>query len=151
MRNPGSTPDEILQTLSPERQAPTKALRDTINAHLPPGFEESVGSGMIGWNVPLSTFPAGYHCTPGKPLPFVAIASQKNFIAIYHMGIYAKPELLQWFTDEWPKHVKGKLDMGKSCIRFKKVDAIPLDLIGQLMEKMTPDEWVEVYESNLRR
>jgi hypothetical protein len=127
------------------------ALRNTINAHLPTGFEESTGSGMISWNVPLATFPAGYHCTPGGPLPFLSIASQKNFIALYHMGIYASPELLEWFRTEWPGHVKGKLDMGKSCIRFKKVDAIPLTLIGELMEKMTPGDWIALYEKNLRR
>lgn len=145
------SPDAIFAALPAERQGPMQALRDTINAHIPAGFEESVSTGMISWVVPLSRYPAGYHCTPGKALPFVSIASQKNFIALYHMGIYAKPELLQWFTEEWPKHVKGKLDMGKSCIRFKKVDVIPLELIGKLIEKMTVDEWVETYEAAFRR
>jgi hypothetical protein len=127
-----------------------QALRNTIAGHLPPGFEERVSNGMISWNVPLSRYPAGYHCAPGTPLPFVSIASQKNFIAIYHMGIYARPELLGWFTDAWPKHMKGKLDMGKSCIRFKKVEAIPLDLIAELMEKMTAEDWIATYEANLK-
>lgn len=128
-----------------------QALRDTVAEHIPAGFEEGMSGGMITWNVPLSRYPAGYHCTPGMPLPFVSIASQKNFIAIYHMGMYAKPELLAWFTEAWPKHTKNKLDMGKSCIRFKKVNEMPLELIGKLMEKMTADDWVETYETALRR
>ncbi len=146
-----STPDELLQMLPPERQGPMQALRDTIAAHIPAGFEEGVLGGMISWNVPLSRYPAGYHCTPGTPLPFVSIASQKNFIALYHMGIYARPDLLAWFTEAWPAHVKTRLDMGKSCVRFKKAEAIPLDLIGQLMEKMTVEYWIETYEAAFRR
>ncbi len=99
----------------------------------------------------MSTYPAGYHCDPKQALPFISIASQKNFIAIYHMGIYSDPKLLEWFTAEYPKHSKTKLDMGKSCIRFKKPEAIPFELIGQLAEKMTPQNWIEKYESVLKR
>lgn len=146
-----STPDELLQKLPPDRQCAMQALRDTIAAHIPAGFEEGMLGGMITWNVPLSRYPAGYHCTPGTPLPFVSIASQKNFIALYHMGIYARPDLLAWFTEAWPAHVKTRLDMGKSCVRFKKAEAIPLDLIGQLMEKMTVEDWIEMYEAAFRR
>lgn len=151
MTHAASTPHELLQMLPPERQEPMRALRETINAYIPAGFEEGMGSGMITWNVPLLTYPAGYHCSPGQPLPFVAIASQKHFIALYHMGIYARPDLLVWFTDAWPTHVKSKLDMGKSCIRFKKVDALPLDLIGLLMGKMSVDDWIETYEVAFKR
>jgi len=124
---------------------------DTVNDNLPQGFKQGVSYGMIGWNVPLETFPAGYHCTPGSALPFMSMASQKNFIALYHMGMYAKPELLDWFVAEFPKHSKRKLDMGKSCIRFKKMDEIPFELIAELSKKMTVDEWINIYENNLKK
>jgi len=106
---------------------------------------------MIGYVVPHELYPPGYHCDPKLPLPFVNIASQKNFIARYHMGIYATPELHDWFVSEYPKHAKGKLDMGKSCIRFKKPDDIPFDLIGQLMRKVTVEDWVACYTEMLKR
>lgn len=106
---------------------------------------------MLGYVVPHSLYPAGYHCDPKTPLPFLAIASQKNFIALYHMGIYAKPELLKWFTTEYPKHSTAKLDMGKSCIRFKKPEHIPYTLIAELAKKMTVKDWIATYEMNLKR
>jgi hypothetical protein len=107
--------------------------------------------GMIGYFVPHSLYPKGYNCQPERPLLFASIASQKNFIALYHMGIYSNPQLLQWFTDEYPKHCKTKLDMRKSCIRFKKPELIPFELIGELMHKMSVNEWVECYEKNFLR
>ena len=110
-----------------------------------------MGYGNMGYCVPHSKYPAGYHCDPKIPLPFLGIASQKNFIAIYHMGIYADPKLLKWFTDEYAKAGVGKLDMGKSCVRFKNLDKIPYKLIGELAAKMTPDEWIAMYEKNLNR
>lgn len=122
-------------------------LRDTILKNIPKGFEEGIGYGMIGYVVPHSLYPEGYHCDPKLPLPFVSIASQKNFIALYHMGIYANPKLLQWFVDEYPKHSKSKLDMGKSCIRFKKADQIPFDLIADLMQKITVEDWIKLYQN----
>lgn len=106
---------------------------------------------MLWYCVPHSIYPAGYHCKPEQPLPFAAIASQKNFIAVYHMGIYADAALMKWFTEEYPKHSKKKLDMGKSCMRFKKPEDIPMKLIGELMTKMTVKEWVALYEKNLKR
>ena len=106
---------------------------------------------MIGWSVPLETYPAGYHCTPGSPLPFLNLASQKNFIALYHMGIYADEELLNWFVAEYPKHCKRKLDMGKSCIRFKKQEEIPFELIAELVQKMSPKDWISLYESKFKK
>lgn len=145
------TADEYIASLPGDRKAAVQKLRDTINKNLPKGFTEGMGYGMMGWAVPHSKYPAGYHCNPQLPLPFVSIASQKNFIALYHMGIYSNPDLLKWFTDEFPKHSKRKLDMGKSCIRFKNPDDIPYTLIGELMKKMTPDKWIEVYESVLKR
>ncbi|OYQ33194.1 hypothetical protein CHU92_13310 [Flavobacterium cyanobacteriorum] len=126
-------------------------LHDVIIKNLPEGFQEGMGYGMLGWSVPHSTYPAGYHCDPKQPLPFLGIASQKNFIALYHMGIYADKELHDWFVAEYPKYVKTKLDMGKSCIRFKKPETIPYELIGRLVQKMTPQQWIELYEAGLKR
>ena len=115
------------------------------------GFKELMGYGMLGYVVPHSKYPDGYHCNPELPLPFINLASQKNFIALYHMGIYSDPKLLNWFTKEYPKHSKSKLDMGKSCIRFKKPEDIPYKLIGELASKLTPDEWIKMYEKILNR
>lgn len=125
-------------------------LRNLSRQHLPPGFTEEISYGMIGYIVPHDTYPSGYHCDSKLPLPFLAIAAQKNFVALYHMGIYADPDLLSWFTAQWPHYSKSKLDMGKSCIRFKKPDAIPYELIGQLLEKMTVGQWIDLYESQLK-
>jgi len=125
-------------------------LRHCIVQHLPPGFSEGMSYGMIGYVVPHDTYPSGYHCNPKLPLPFLSIAAQKNFIALYHMGIYADQDLMSWFTEQWPKHSNTKLDMGKSCIRFKKPESIPYELIGQLLEKMTVNQWVALYEKQLK-
>lgn len=126
-------------------------LRKVIDKNIPKGFKTVISYGMPSWVVPHSTYPAGYHCDPKLPLPFVSMAAQKNFIAVYHMGIYAKPELLKWFTEEYPKHAKGKLDMGKSCLRFKKPDDIPYAFIGKLMQKMTVQDWIDTYEAAFRK
>ena len=126
-------------------------LRATIHENIPKGFEETMSYEMICYVIPHTLYPNGYHCNPKLPLPFLNIASQKNFIAIYHMGIYAKPELLKWFTDEFPKHSNQKLDMGKSCIRFKKFDQIPFDLIAELMRKMSVKDWINCYESVFKK
>lgn len=143
--------EDYISKIPEERQDVFKKLFDTVNDNLPKGFKEGNSYGMIGWNVPLETYPAGYHCTPGSPLPFMGLASQKNFIALYHMGMYAKPELLDWFVAEFPKHSKRKLDMGKSCVRFKKMDDIPFELIAELSKKMTVDEWIGIYENNFKK
>ncbi|WPO91883.1 DUF1801 domain-containing protein [Chryseobacterium sp. HR92] len=143
--------EDYISKITEERQDAFKKLFDTVNDNLPQGFEEATNYGMIGWVVPLTTFPAGYHCAPGTPLPFINLASQKNFIALYHMGLYSKPELLDWFVGEYPKHSKKKLDMGKSCIRFKKVDDIPFELIAELSQKMTPDDWIGIYVSQYKK
>lgn len=138
--------EEYLSNVPEERKVSFKKLYETVSENLPQGFQEHLSYGMIGWSVPLEDYPAGYHCTPNTPLPFVNLASQKNFIALYHMGIYANPELLKWFNEEYPKHSKRKLDMGKSCIRFKTTDDIPYELIAELMKKITPENWIAVYE-----
>jgi len=142
---------DYISKIPEERQEAFKKLYDAVNDNLPKGFEDATNYGMIGWVVPLEIFPAGYHCAPGTPLPFINLASQKNFIALYHMGLYSKPELLDWFVGEYPKHSKKKLDMGKSCVRFKKVEDIPFELIAELSQKMTPDDWIGIYESQYKR
>ena len=145
-----TTVAEYMKALPAERQAALKKLRKTIRDHLPPGFKEVLGYGMPGYVVPHKLYPDGYHCDPKLPLPFLSFASQKNFVALYHMGIYADPKLLAWFQKEWPKHCSTKLDMGKSCIRFKKPDVIPFELVGELCEKMTVDDWIALYEKNVK-
>ena len=136
---------DYIAQLPEDRIEPMKKLRETILSNLPPGFEECISYGMIGYVVPLSTYPAGYHCDPKLPLGFMNIASQKNFIALYHMGIYANATLLNWFVDEYAKASNVKLDMGKSCIRYKKAEDIPFELIGKLVTKMSVNDWVNCY------
>ncbi|PSR56120.1 hypothetical protein AHMF7605_22745 [Adhaeribacter arboris] len=145
------TPEHYLETLPEDKQQAINELRKVIRQNLPEGFSEAMSYGMIGYVVPLSLYPPGYHCNPQEPLPFINIASQKNFIAVYHMGLYASPELLNWFKEEYSKQVKTKLDMGKSCIRFKKIEQIPYPLIGELASKITPQQWIEIYESQFKR
>lgn len=144
------SPDEYFEKVPAERQEAMKKLRDTILQNLPQGFEETMSYGMIGYVVPHSIFPAGYHCDPKLPLPFLSIASQKNFIAFYHFGLYAMPGLQKWFVEEYPKHSPVKLDMGKSCVRFKKPENIPFDLIGELMRKVSVQDFVSHYEKGLK-
>jgi uncharacterized protein YdhG (YjbR/CyaY superfamily) len=148
MQSKATTVKEYLKELPADKKTAFEELRDTLNNNIPKGFEEQMCYGMIGYVVPHTLYPKGYHCDPKLPLPFVSIASQKNFIALYHMGIYANPTLLKWFVEEFPKYSKGKLDMGKSCIRFKKADDIPFKLIKELIKKMTAKEWIELYESS---
>lgn len=142
---------EYLVNLPEERQNAFNELRDVILKQLPQGFEECINYGMIGYVVPHSIYPAGYHCDPKLPLPFMNIANQKNFIAFYHMGIYGNAELMSWFVNEFPNYSKAKLDMGKSCIRFKKMDDIPFELIGELVKKMSVNEWINQYETLYRK
>jgi uncharacterized protein YdhG (YjbR/CyaY superfamily) len=151
MQSKATTPVEYMENLPEDRKAPMEQLRSTILAHLPKGFEEQMSYGMLGYVVPHSIYPAGYHCDPKIALPFLSVASQKNFIALYHMGIYADEQLLNWFVEEFPKYNKKKLDMGKSCIRFKKPEDIPFELIGKLVEKVSVNDWISRYESMFKR
>lgn len=151
MSLPSDTIDQYISTLPADRQSAIQQLRKIIKKNLPKGFAEEMNYGMIGYVVPHSLYPKGYHCKPSDPLPFLNIASQKNFIAVYHMGLYADPALMKWFTDAFPKHSTGKLDMGKSCIRFKKPEQIPFKLIGELASKMTAKQWIEKYETAFRK
>ncbi|CAN1502601.1 Domain of unknown function DUF1801 [Flavobacteriaceae bacterium] len=148
MQSDFKTPQEYLDSLPEERKIAIEKLRKVIKLNLPEGFQEEMSYGMLGYVVPHSIYPKGYHCKPNLPLPFMNIASQKNFIALYHMGIYANPELLNWFVAEYSKLVQSKIDMGKSCIRFKKIEDIPYELIGELAAKMTVLEWISIYENN---
>jgi hypothetical protein len=140
-----------LNEIPDDRRDGIVALRRTILDTIPKGFEEVMSYGMIGDVVPHSLFPAGYHCNPKLPLPFINLASQKHFIGFYHMGIYAMPELLDWFVSEYPKHSKRKLDTGNSCVRLKDFHNLPLELIAQLVRKMSVDEWIAQYQPNIRQ
>ncbi|MGS2727774.1 DUF1801 domain-containing protein [Psychroserpens sp. BH13MA-6] len=150
MQYDATSPEDYISQVPQERQDTLKKLRAVINANIPEGFEEGIIYKMIGYYVPHSIYPDGYHCDPKTPLPFMSFASQKNSINLYHSGIYAKKELHDWFVSEYPKHCKRKLDMGKSCIRFKYLDDIPFDLIAELCQKLSVKEWIKIYESALK-
>ncbi len=151
MKIEAKTIKEYLENIPDERKPFINKLRKVILDNIPKGFEEQLSYGMLGYVVPLSRYPDGYHCKPELPLPFVNLASQKNFIALYHSGIYANPKIHDWFVAQYPKHCKYKLDMGKSCVRFKKLEDIPYDLIAELMTKFTVDDWIELYEKNVKK
>lgn len=152
MTSNAKTIDQYLDEIPEERKKPISDVLEVLRTNLPEGFEEGMLYGMIGFYVPKELYPLGYHASKEwSPLPFINLASQKNFIALYHSGIYAIPELHDWWVQEYPKHSKYKLDMGKSCVRFKKIDHIPLELIAELAQKITPEEWIKVYENNLKK
>ena len=151
MQYQASTTKEYIDQLPEERKVPVTTIKKILEEHLLKGFQEGMLYKMPAFYVPHSKYPDGYHCNPKDPLPFVNVASQKNFVALYHMGLYAKKELHDWFVAEYPKHCKYKLDMGKSCIRFKKMEDIPYDLITELAGKMTANEWIEIYESAIKK
>jgi len=151
MQSNAINPEAYIAELPIERIEVISRLRKIILENLPKGFEETMGYGMLSYVVPHSIYPKGYHCDPITPLPFISLASQKNHIGFYHMGIYSDPKLLAWFTTEFPKHVSGKLDMGKSCIRFKNPSKIPFELIGELVSKLTVNEWIDRYESVIKK
>ncbi len=151
MKYQASSPDDYVNQLPDDRKEVVSKLRTIIKENLPKGFQETLSYGMIGYVVPHETYPGGYHCDPKLPLPFMNVASQKNFVALYHSGVYAKKELLDWFVSEYPNHAKRKLDMGKSCVRFKKMDDIPYDLIAELCTKLTVQDWINLYELNVKK
>jgi uncharacterized protein YdhG (YjbR/CyaY superfamily) len=151
MQSTALTPQEYLSNLPDDRKEVMQKLRNSIIENIPQGFEEVMSYGMLGFVIPHSIYPEGYHCDPKLPLPFMNLASQKNFIALYHMGIYADNKLLEWFVAEYPKNSKTKLDMGKSCIRFKKLDDIPYELIGDLAGKISVTDWIKSYETAFKK
>lgn len=151
MQSKATSPEQYINELPDNRKEVIKKLRQTILKNIPSGFKEQMRYGMLGYVVPHSTYPDGYHCSPELPLPFINLASQKNFVALYHSGMYTSKELYDWFVSEYPKYVKTKLDMGKSCVRFKNMETIPYELIGELCTKMTVDEWITLYEKNIKK
>jgi uncharacterized protein YdhG (YjbR/CyaY superfamily) len=141
---------KYLENVSKEREEVFLKLRQTIIENLPEGFEEQIYCGMPSYVVPHSLYPKGYHCDPKQALPFISIANQKGHIALYHMGIYADVNLLNWFTAEYQK-LGLKLDMGKSCLRFKNINQIPFDLIKRLISQISVSQWIDLYESNVKK
>lgn len=143
--------ESFLNELPTDRKDSIQKIRTILNEHLPEGFEETFSSNMIHYVVPFSVYPKGYHATPETPLPFISLASQKNHVAFYHMGIYMFPEVLDWFEEAYKKQVPTKLDMGKSCVRFKNTKNIPYELIAELSEKITAKEYIEKYEESIAK
>jgi uncharacterized protein YdhG (YjbR/CyaY superfamily) len=151
MTSDAKTVAEYISQIPAEQKTQVEQIRKVIKKNLPKGFQEIMNYGMIGYVIPHSIYPDGYHCNPKLPLPFMGLAAQKNFVAFYHMGVYADPLLLKWFTESYAKAVPGKLDMGKSCLRFKKNAVIPYELIGELVQKMTTKDWIDLYEKNYKK
>lgn len=142
--------EAYLAALPPERQGPVRRLRDSVAAALPAGFQECLQYGMPSWVVPHALYPAGYHCKPSEPLPFLALASQKASVNVYPMALYADAALLAWFQAEHAKASPRKLDMGKSCVRYSKPEHIPFALWAELAARLTPAQWVALYEAEVR-
>ena len=151
MKYEANSPDEYIAQLPQERKVVIEKLRGIISKNLPDGFEEQLSYGMLGYVVPHSLYEPGYHVKPELPLPFIHLASQKGYIALYHSGIYADPSLMNWFKNEYPIHCKRKLDIGKSCVRFKSMGDIPYELIAELCTKMTATEWISLYVKNIKK
>jgi len=151
MQSKAATPQQYIDELPEDRKAPINKLRQQILDNLPKGIEEQMSYGMLGYVIPHSVYPDGYHCDTSLPLPFMNLASQKNFIGVYSMVLYSKKELYDWFTTEYAKRCKYKLDMGKSCIRLKKMEDIPFELIGELTAKVTAEEWIDIYETSIKK
>jgi len=152
MKSKATTVEQYLTELTDDRKEVITKLRLLILDNLPEGFEEVMSYGMLGYVVPHSLYPGGYHCDPKLPLPFINLASQKQHIGFYHMGIYSDEKLLNWFTEEYDKTgIKVKLNMGKSCIRFKKESDIPFELLGKLVSKVTAQHWIETYEGAYKK
>ncbi len=148
MRIEAAKPEEYIKKIPAERKDAFNKLRQVIRENLPEGFNEAINYGMIGYVVPLSEYPEGYLNNPDQPLPFISIANQKNFIGFYHMGMYMGDKLYDWFKEEYSKTTKYKVDMGKSCLRLKRMNEIPYELIGEVCRVLTADEWVDIYKES---
>ena len=151
MQPVSATVTEYIAALPSDRQEAITAIRSALAENLPAGFEEIFSSNMINYVVPHSIYPPGYHCNPKQALPFISLANQKNFVALYHMGLYADPETLDWFVAEYKNHSQRKLDIGKSCIRCKYLNDIPLNLIAELAQNMSVEKYLQVYERNYKK
>ncbi|MGN8039325.1 DUF1801 domain-containing protein [Chitinophaga sp. 22321] len=150
MTSAANTPEEYIASLPPGRKEVISRLWEVLLQHIPKGFREQMLYGMPGFVVPHTLYPAGYHCDPKLPLPFISIASQKNYVSFYHMGLY-DPALLDWYTGGWKKLSAKKPDIGKGCIRFKNTADIPYELLGGLAAKLTPQQWIQRYEDTMKR
>ena len=151
MQSKATNVDQYINELPLEKKETMTRLRETILSHISKDTEETMQYGMITYVIPYSVYPAGYHCAPKQHLPFISLAAQKNFFAFYHMGMYAKPELINWYTETYEQKMQRKPDVGKSCIRFKKAEHISFDLLAELVSRMTSSEWIELYEKNFKR
>ncbi|RJG19186.1 DUF1801 domain-containing protein [Massilia cavernae] len=155
MQSPAATISDYLATLPGGRRQIVEAVRNVIVANLDGGYAEGMQYGMIGYAVPHSIFPAGYHCDPKQPLPFAGLASQKNYVSLYLMGLYSgcteenETDEVRWFRDAWAASGKKKLDMGKACVRFKKLDDVPLDVIGEAIRRIPAQLYIERYQAGL--
>ncbi len=143
--------EDYYNKIPPQHKAAMEGLRRVIRENIPEGFAEALSYGAPGFVVPHSLYPSGYHCKPQEALPFITLMSQKHYIGLYHLGIYADAELLNWFQEEYPKHSPTRLDMGKSCIRFKKMDDIPYALISELASRMSVQQWLSIYEARIKK
>jgi len=142
LRSEAKTADEYIAGLTDDRREQMSEVREVILKNLPKGIEENMNWGMIAYEIPLSTYPDTYN---GQPLMYAALASQKNYMAVYLTNVYGNPKLEEWFLAEYKKTGK-KLDMGKSCVRFKTIDDLPLELIGKTIAKTTPEDMIDVFE-----
>jgi len=149
MQSKAKTVSQYLKELPEDRRKAIEAVRETILKNLPKGFEEGMQYGMIGYYLPHSIYPAGYHCDPKQPLPYAHLASQKNHMAIYMMSIYSDDDQATWFRKAWTDTGK-KLDMGKSCIRFKKLEDVPLKVVGQAIKRVSMRKYIEFYERAIK-
>ena len=150
MQSKAKTVQEYLGGLPPDRRAAIEAVRKVILKHLPKGFEETMQYGMIGYVVPLRIYPPGYHCGKDIPLPFASLASQKNHMAIYLCNVFGHKETDAWFRREYKASGK-KLDMGGSCVRFKQIEDLPLDLIGKVIARTPVKHFIKLYESAIKK
>lgn len=146
MQSKARTVNEYMASLPPERRVALQAVREEILKNLGPGYEEGMQYGMIGYYVPHEVYPPGYHCDPKQPLPFAGLASQKNYMSIYLMCVYGVPEQEAWFREQWARTGK-KLDMGKGCVRFRKLDDLPLPVIGRTIKRVPSKKFVAFYDS----
>ena len=146
-----TTPDQYVASLPEERRPHIEKLREVIKTNLPEGYEEVISWGTIWYSIPHSIYPDGYHCKTSEPLPLIGLSNAKAHISFTHMGVYADEDLRTWWEEEYAKQCKYKLDMGKGCIRFKKMEDIPFELIGELCQKISVQDWIDMYESRVRR
>jgi uncharacterized protein YdhG (YjbR/CyaY superfamily) len=151
MKSNALTIKQYIDSIPEDRKKVINRLIDVISHNIPKGFSKVISYGYPGFVIPHLLYPDGYHCDTKLPLPFISVASQKHFVAVYHCGLYANSKLMNWFLSEYPKYSNRKLDMGKGCIRFKKIEEIPYKLIGELSSKMTTKDWISIYEKNIKR